>query len=167
MERDTMEKTGINLAAAVDSWTKGKFTMRSGFYAGRGPKSCDLNSDMLEMIYQGLKSDVGGKAPANFARFVNKLGDLSASAFIVAFEKFWQRGCAVINIRQEKQDHMRLCGRGTELVGQGLAVIGEALFGNRNSEEDIQRLSQGIKRDFVSKHAGEIPKKERREVSYW
>src|SRR3989338_2371038 len=85
-EDKTVDK---NPAPFVNQWTKGKFNFRASFYTGRDPNSGDLNSSILEDIYQGIRKEFGDQKAKNFARFVATLGDLSASAFIQAFENFW------------------------------------------------------------------------------
>jgi len=156
-----MKRPQIDIGSAVSSWVDGRFLMRSGYYAGRGPKECDLNSKILEMFYTGLKKDVGAAAATNFVRFVNKLHDLSATSFIVAFEKFWWAGCTVTNIAQDKRDRVQLSGRGAGLEVEAFGAIAETLFGGgRMDEYEISRVSNSIKRSFIEAHRAEIPAKE-------
>jgi hypothetical protein len=136
--------------------------MRSGFYAGRKPSTGDLNSQILEMFYLGMKRDLGGEAASNFVRFVNNLDDLSASAFIVAFEQFWASGCEDVGVRQEPGDRNRLSGRGHGLEVEAFGLIGETLFGRPMSEEEIRVASVPIKSSFIRAHESEVPKDERR-----
>lgn len=49
----------LSVHNAITVWTGGRMSGRSGYYAGRGPLSSDLNSDLLEQIYQGVKKDIG------------------------------------------------------------------------------------------------------------
>ena len=145
----------------VYTWLKGSFVLNSGFYAGRGPNKDDLGTRHLELFYEGIKKDVGNEAAKNFVRFVNKLDDLSASAFIVAFEQFIARNCTVVAIKQRKEDGNRLDARGGHLQAQGMAVIMNAFAGRRQSFDEIRSSSYEIKAAFIQKHQKEIPAEER------
>lgn len=151
-----------NLSELVHKWTGGMFLLRSGYYAGRPPSEGDLGSKHLEMLYQGIKSDVGGEEATNFARFVNKLNDLSASAFIVAFEQFWAHDCKTIDISQTAADGMRLDARGSALEAQGFGAIMSRMAGGVDDGER-QRRSGEVKAQFIQDHYDEIPEDERRE----
>ena len=137
---------------AVRRWTNGSFILDSGFYSGRGVNPGDLDSEMLEQIYQGLKSDVGKEEARNFVRFVNKLGDLSASSFIMAFGRFYYTDCKEISIEQAAGDRTQI----TRHV-QGFMVIARALYGKPKSEEQISHESNCIKAEFIYVHLDEIP----------
>jgi len=71
---------------------------------------------------EGISKDVGKSVATNFVRFVNNLTDLSASAFIVALEKFASSDGKTTNIPQQQGDSTRLSGHGEELVAQSFAV---------------------------------------------
>ncbi len=148
----------------VHDWTKGRFVMDSGYYAGRGPTQSDLNSPLLEMFYSGIKKDIGTEAAVNFVRFVNNLSDLSASAFIVAFERFAANDCKVVEIAQQKGDDTRLTGHGAALEAQAFAVIASALTGPKRSEAELRLAHENIKCEFIRKHQKEIPTGERRQT---
>lgn len=135
--------------------------MKSGFYAGRGPLECDLNSRILESFYKGIGKEKGKKAAVNFVRFVNKLGDLSASSFIVAFEYFWAGNCENIEVEQHKDDRVRLDAHGDALAAQGLAVLFAVASGEQGDEREIARKSRQIKWEFMDNHRKEIPEDER------
>ena len=140
--------------------------MDSGYYAGRPPQPCDLDSSILELFYRGIKKDAGADAARNFVRFVNKLNDLSASSFIVAFEQFCASGCKTIGIEQNEKDRIRVTGHGDTRDVQAFAVVMESLARGKKSEDEIRRLSNGIKFEFIITHQKEIPANERREVQF-
>jgi hypothetical protein len=151
-----MEKS---LRDLVYKWFQGRnFTLSAGFFAGRGPNEGDLNSKILERMYVGLMEDVGQVEATNFVRFVNKLEDLSASAFIVAFERFWGNDCQVVVIPQHSEDGNTLDAYGDGLMAQGLALIGNSLFRSRSNDA---MLHAHIKAAFIMAHWGEIPEDER------
>lgn len=150
-----------NIQRLVDDWTGGRFFMDSGFYAGRGPTESDLDSQILESFYVGIRASEGAEAAINFVRFVNNLEDLSASSFIVAFERFCARGCKETTIAQRTEDRDRITDRGDAGEAQAFAVFA-SLFGERRSPEQIKILSGRIKYDFIRRHVKEIPADEQR-----
>lgn len=146
-----------HISVLVRNWTSNRFLLRSGFYSGRGIDLSDLNSKILEQFYQGIKSELGQKEASNFVRFVNKLEDLSASAFIVAFEQFWGKGCKTIDIPQESRDRVRLdAEQGPALTVQAFGTVISAMFG-RDDEVNDRWRSESVKSEFVWNHADEIP----------
>ncbi len=151
------------LMEASLEWTEGKFLFRSGFYAGRPPSLGDLNSKILEMIYLGIKKDVGESEATNFVRFVNSLEDLSASSFIVAMERFWALDCKEPLVHQESRDRARLDDNlyGRQLESQALGLLATVLGGRNLDEDKIRSRSMDIKRDFIRNHMTEIPVNER------
>lgn len=143
---------------AISSWVDGRFSARSGFYAGRGPSVGDLNSKILEMFYQGILKDVGAEAARNFVRFVDQLKDLSASSFIVAFEQFWMNECQIVQIDQEARDRFRLSGHGDALFAEAFCTMASALGGSSADAgpREVEHLSWPIKAEFVSRHRAEL-----------
>lgn len=150
-----------SISDLVYTWTNGTFCMRSGYYAGRPPSEGDLGSKHLEMLYQGILKDAGATEATNFVRFVNKLDDLAASAFIVAFEQFWAKDCKVIDIGQNRGDRMRLDARGDALVAQGFGAIMSAMA-DKGSGADNRYMSNEVKSKFIKDHQAEIPADEHR-----
>lgn len=138
------------LEQKVADWTNGCFCLNSGYYAGRGPTSSDLNSHILEMLYQGIKKDLGERQAANFVWFTAHLKDLSASSFIVAFERFFASKCELFEVPQRKEDRTRITAHGPVALEQAFAVMAGALAGGKRSEEEIVRLSSELKRDFLA-----------------
>jgi hypothetical protein len=147
-----------DIASAVGRWCKRQFVLRSSYYTGRGVNQGDLNSEFLEMIYQGLKAEVGQEAATNFAKFVHNLKDLTASGFIIAFEQFWYSGCRDTNVSLSSGVSNQLSGRGDQLLGEGFALIGSVLGGGLSSPKEIERESQSVKRWFIFYHGKEIEK---------
>ena len=145
-----------DLIPIVHEWTKGRFVADAGYYAGRPPSKSDLNSDLLEMIYTGIKGEKGDEAAANFVQVVNNLDDLAASSFIVAFERFWSSGCTLRRIEQHADDRNTVTGYGAARDAQAFAVIFGALGGRRRSPEEDRLMSQEIKQPFVTRHFREI-----------
>ncbi|MDP3954502.1 MAG: hypothetical protein Q8Q06_03755 [bacterium] len=152
-----MKNQTIEINSAIRGWTKGKLNPRSSFYTGRGPNIGDLNSWMLEAIYQGIKTEVGEGPARNFVQFVYDLKDLSASAFLQAFEQFWYGGCEVTTEPQREGTGNQLTGHDEdELFAEGWGLIGHALGGSRLSQDKVEALSCSLKLEFIEKHKKEI-----------
>ncbi len=145
-----------NLAEAGNQWVDGIFIFRSGYYIERPPSESDLSSNILEMIYRGLKKDIGQKAARNFVRFVDQLRDLSASSFIIALEQFWGNGCNDTVVNQSSSDRNRLDGRGLALHVESSALIAQTAGGCQISEEEIASCSRRIKQGFINSHRDEL-----------
>ncbi len=146
-------KTTIDLASAIREWTNGQLLFRASYYTGRGVMPGDLSAKMLEGIYQGLKRDVGQQEATNFARFVARLKDLSASAFIHAFERFWHCDCRDVEIQA---DGNQITGRGRQAEVEAFVLIANALGGSRMSASEIESASLGLKMSFLQDHKAEI-----------
>lgn len=145
---------------AVRQWTEGKLNSRSGYYAGRGPKRCDLNEDYLQMLFQGISKDFSPKHADLFVDFVEKLTDLSASAFLVAFEYFFNSGCSNPECYQQRPGDFAMPSSSS--YGDTRNI--EAEFGilsaltERRSPGIYEMESDGIKYGFLRMHGRKIPK---------
>lgn len=133
-------------------WCKGTLSPRSGYYAGRGPRSGDLGDTHLEMLWTGIRDDVGEEAARNFVLMVEALDDISATAFLVSFEHYFCNKFRWLNRQQTRQDGITLSGRGEQLRAEATFLIFEALGGSRSSPEDDKRQSYYIKEPFLRRH---------------
>ena len=79
---------GISGQSIIAKYTENRMSIRPEFYSGRGAIIGDLNSGLLEMIYQGVKQEYGDKAAAHFVQFVYDQKKLSATGFMNAFYVF-------------------------------------------------------------------------------
>ena len=147
---------GMSATEAGYSWVNGRFSMRSGCYAGRPPSPSDLDSKILEMFYKGLKRDVGVTEANNFVLFVNNLTDLSATSFIVAFERFWASSCQNCCVRQTPGDRMQVSGYGATRDAEAILALA-GMLGSPVRDANIRAVSNDIKRDFIEAHFKEIP----------
>lgn len=131
------------------------------YYAGRGPLEGDLNSGHLEKIHAFIKEKVGPAQAKTFTRFVDKLEDLSATAFLEGF----------IRLVDEKRFSTDQPGTGPLVIGHGAerdAEAGAYVFGalaqkarDPEEEENIKRRSKIIKKPFLSLHQNELGKKKK------
>lgn len=147
----------INLPRAIREWTKGRFSLDSGYYAGRPPTKSDLNSPMLEGIYDGIKYQIGTAEAANFVLYVYHLSDLSASCFVAALERFFAADCSAESVEWRLSDRTRITAHGDEARAQAFAVVANAFGVKQKSESEIRQLSEGIKAEFIRHHWNEIP----------
>src|ERR1017187_9811864 len=126
------------IESAVSKWCRGTFILRSGYYSGRGCNRSDLNSKHLEMIYSGISANYGTEQAEGFVHFVAHLTDLSASAFIQAFQRWWEGGCC--NAPEERKgDRFALSGYGAALEGEALGCIASAMFPRMDDSADLVR----------------------------
>src|SRR3989338_1280027 len=133
---------GFDLKSAVNRWTRSKLNFRSSYYTGRGPTSGDLNSVMLEGIYKGIKNEVGEQEATNFVNFVDNLKNMSASAFIQAFQQFFYSDLSETNIQGTGR---KLSGTSQdELFSEGMALIAHSL-GDQPNPDEMERASYSIK----------------------
>lgn len=58
------------------------FSTRPGFTAGRGATLSDLDSNRLEIIYQGILNEFGDEAAKNFVEMVKEIKVMSATTFL-------------------------------------------------------------------------------------
>ncbi len=147
----------LDIRSTVERWTKDKMYFSSSFYTGRGVTSSDLNSEILEDMYCGIKADIGPKEARNFAKFVANLKDLSASAFIQAFEVFWKEGCSQPMIAQAPRSGYKSTGViENEILGEVFVLTGHAFSGRVQTQAQVEADSRSLKAEFVAKHAAEI-----------
>lgn len=154
-----------NFYDAILKWTGNRLNPRSSFYSGRGPKRGDLSEDHLELIFRGIKFDFSDTHAAVFIRFVSKLDDLSATAFLVAFESFYSGGCSDADCRKpsSKAEGFITSHDDNGRYAEGMAGI-MAVLGNNVSDEMQQMESDSIKRAFLMQRGQKMPKGKRSNI---
>lgn len=130
-------------------------------YLGRPPRLVYLDSDTLEVLYWGFRRDVSHAAAVNFVRFVNGLRDLSPAAFRHALKRFWDGDCKDVRIEQFAIDRCTPFDGEPMSLGGAILLLGSILFPNEMSEDQICANSIRKKADFIGRHIGEIPVRER------
>lgn len=141
-----------SLYEAIEAWCNGRLLARSGYYAGRGPKRSDLNEDHLDTIYEGIKKDYSPEHAECFLEFVEGMTDLSATAFLVAFEYFVGSGCADPKCyTQSAGDQFQVDGRDQVRDMQAQCAVMEAM--SRSGHADMDQMeSDSIKYGFLSRY---------------
>ena len=121
---------------------------RPEYYSGRGAITCDLNSEILEKVYQEIGKTHGKKAANQFTHMVADIPKLSATDFLLALYRLEGRGW--------KWDKKMLGGeKGIYIDGPTidakrmvcLATIAEAFCGSGSRDE-----TDYIRRGFLAKH---------------
>ena len=151
----------IDGVAIVCKYTQNRMSTRPEYYSGRGAIRGDLNSELLEMIYDGVKAEAGDEAAAAFVQFVYDFDKLSATAFLAEFYRFCDRGCVNIPRKHNALDELDVgpAGPGQEIIGT-IALFG-ALCGDMSRDE-----TESIRGPFIQRHRREVTpnkQKERRE----
>jgi hypothetical protein len=123
---------------------------RPGHYAGRGPMTCDLNDQHLEKFHEGLIQEVGAEAARNFVMMVEELEDMSATAFLWSFMRFWPNK-RWTNQKAEKGDGVTISGYGDAAFMEAEVCVLNVLSDRRDLGQQAQE-SQNIKRGFLMRH---------------
>lgn len=142
-----------SFSSAISHWTGGRLSPHSGFYAGRGPLRGDLGPDHLDLLFEGIKKDFSPQHAAVFVEFVQNLTDLSASAFLVAFEYFWNSRCSDANgYKQQSGDSVQISAHDDAgRFAEGMCAIFSVLGRKSDPEYDLS-MSHSIKREFLNRH---------------
>lgn len=80
------EENKMNLERRMDVKAivnKSGMSERPEFYSGRGATLSDLNSEILEKIYQEINHEYGEEASNNFVQMVSEIPKLSATDFLL------------------------------------------------------------------------------------
>ncbi len=87
----------------IYDYCQGRLNPNPEYYEGRGNELHDLNSPILEMVYQGVKTEYG---PLQAKAFVNRdktLKDTNAKNFLLEFyrleKKGWRYADPVLKVR--------------------------------------------------------------------
>jgi hypothetical protein len=118
-----------------------------GFYSGRGATMSDLNSDILEKIYTGIKTAHGINAGEEFVQMVADIPKMSATDFLY---NLYNLECNNWNwdkrmLRDESGVYVD--GRSdTEKFAQGLATIA-GVFSGMNARDDSLYIKESFLRD--------------------
>lgn len=124
-------------------------SVRPEFYSGRGARLADLDSTILEMIYQGVKKEFGDAAAKNFCFMVFHHQCLSATAFLNSFYSFIADDCRFrgqasvpqnvdVGTNEETKEFFGMCS------------LAEMMCGSQRDETD------SIRGPFLSWHAEEL-----------
>jgi hypothetical protein len=132
---------------------------RPEFYSGRGAISDDLNSKILEEVYQGVQREHGEKAAKQFAQMVADIPNLSATDFLLTLYRLeshnWKWNKKMLGIEKGIDVGPDYGDGGREAIG--MVTIGNVLGGMLDRDE-----TSYIRGEFLRRHKIEDPKKEQR-----
>lgn len=152
----------------ISTYTKNKMSIRPEFFAGRGATTSDLNSELLELIYGGVKKEFGDEAAANFVQFVYDQDKLAATLFLNAFYfEFVGNNCKWTprTVEHNLVDELDCGPDNGNRLATGMAAIAGVLGGQVNRDQTEQ-----IRGDFLWRHKEEYkpdPKREKACDNMW
>lgn len=125
---------------------------RPEFYSGRGAILSDLNSTILEKVYQGIKAEYGQDAASSFAQMVANTDKLSATLFLTSLFRLYLNDWQVPEPKQSSTlDHTDVGPDDGGRMAVGFATIANALSGQTERNETPMIVG-----DFLHKHRDEI-----------
>jgi hypothetical protein len=141
----------INGYAIISQYTKNRMSPRPEYYSGRGAVRSDLNSDLLELIYAGVKQEAGDEAAANFVQFVCDFDKLAATTFLNEFYAFCNCGCVYVPRKHSAIDELDPGpdNGSRDVVGFGMMM--SAMSGMMDRDE-----TESIRNAFLAQHRGEF-----------
>lgn len=135
-------------------YTENRMSSRPDFYSGRGAILSDLDSDLLERIYKGVKNEIGNEAAENFVQMVADIKILSATCFLntlygLEVSKWvWKKS----DRPDRAMDHIDLPHEHEGRFEAGMATIGAVLGGGLERDE-----THAIRGEFLQKHGKSVP----------
>lgn len=151
-----------NTDDAIRKWCGGTLINRPSYYSGRGPNAGDLGERHLTMIYEGIKADFEPEIVESFVSLVEAQSDMSASAFLTAFDQWFCNGFDHESVHRSNLDGMGITGYGAERDQQALLGAMAALMDNRPDYlKNVQ--SEQIKAGFLHNVGRPVPKR----VNVW
>ena len=142
-------QTNLTYDSIINNGCKGKLSTRPGYYAGRGPTSSDLGNMHLEMMYSYI-SNIDKDKAKEFVNFVNDQKDMSATAFLVAFDQFVRNGFDHEKVKRHASD-----GNTISAHGEAFGLIASVL-GRRDTPEMEASASYYLKSSFLRNHKNEL-----------
>lgn len=138
--------------AIVGTYTKNRMSSRPEFYSGRGAILTDLNSELLEMIYDGIRREIGEAAAKNFVQMVADIDVLSATLFLNSLYGLEANGWkwkkrSKLSKTSKATDHVDIGPDDGHRFAIGMATIGSWLGGGSERNETPM-----ISSDFLEKH---------------
>jgi hypothetical protein len=124
---------------------------RPEYFSGRGATLSDLNSDILEGIYQGLLEVIGKTAAKNFVVLVARFSSLSATAFLNDFIQWYSNGCNEYQTQATSDVDLGPDDEGRFPVA--FATMASMMFGNQRDDTNQIRYS------FLTNHQQELDSK--------
>lgn len=132
----------------VESYTKGRMSGRPEYYSGRGAILSDLNSELLEAIFQGIKKEIGDDAAESFVGMVASIDRLSATFFLNSLYALEANGWKWVLAGDSKaSDHIDVGPDDDGRVAVGFASMASWMGGGSERNETFM-----ISSDFLTAH---------------
>lgn len=135
----------------ISKYTKSKMSTRPEFYSGRGAVISDLNSEILEYIYEGVLKEKGKEAAKNFVNLVASIDVLSATGFLNIFYAWVNNGCP------EPSDKIATSDIDLPTDDSNKYIAGMATIFSKMSSHGRDDTYM-IRAEFCSSHRSEIDK---------
>lgn len=119
------------------------------YYSGRGATMSDLDSNILEKMYQLIETHVGKDNADQFVRMVASIKVLSATDFLITLEGFVAQDFTWTNESRTSDKN----GVYADNFGSALATVAE-VFGNRGQRRDDTMTIRSV---FLAQHRDAVP----------
>lgn len=149
----------------ISEYTKGRLCGRPEYYSGRGACRSDLNSEILEQVYQGILKEHGEKAAKQYARMVQAIDVLSATFFLNSLYALEANKWALAKPKKRTKatDHIDVCpddGVPERRLASGMAGVMAWTTGGSERDETFM-----IRAEFLKNHG--LAQKMPRVVGDW
>ena len=138
-------------------YCQGRLNPSPDYYAGHGNELRDLNSPILEMVYQGILAEHGPAAARAFVNMVKNLKDTNATGFLNELyrmeKKGWRWGEPVLKVRVSSPDRKE---EGAIVPSMPVKrTVGEILNAFRRGASSVGH-DKAITGDFLAAHKDEV-----------
>lgn len=140
----------------VTRYGERRLNNRPDYYSGRGAMMCDLNSALLEKLYQGILAEHGKPAAEEFVTMVERIDVLSATLFLNSLYELearkwkWEKEPR----RSRDAEHIEITDdpRPAAQLASGMASILSWEGGGSTRDDTFM-----IRAEFLQKHGREQP----------
>jgi hypothetical protein len=140
-------------------YCQGRLNPNPDYYEGHGNELRDLNSPILEMVYQGILTEHGAGPAKAFVNMVKNLRDTNATSFLNELyrmeKKGWRWGEPVLKVRvstDKKEEGVPVPTAPSEPVKR---TVGEILNAFRRGASSVGH-DKAITYDFLAAHKSEV-----------
>lgn len=163
----------------IHRYCMGMLNPSPDYYAGRGNNVRDLNSSILELLYGGIKTEVGPESAKMFVNMVKNLKNTNAQNFLLEYyrmeRKGWRWSEPVMKVRVKtdtaavedaaprpvKKPAETLTSNGVEYNLDGTPVVKRGFVEIANAflrSGSLFGHDKTITGDFLARHKDEVEK---------
>ncbi len=140
-------------------YCQGRLNPSPDYYEGHGNELRDLNSPILEMVYQGIRTEHGAEPAKSFVNMVKNLKDTNAASFLNELyrleKKGWRWAEPVLKVRAVTVPAQGVPEQGQAAVAPVKRTVGEILNAFRRGASAIGH-DKAITGDFLAAHKDEV-----------